>query len=94
MKTINDTSIKKNKFSELNIDELIKKKKSLNGLVLATAIVMLLLCSVLIFLVIKVEKFSLLAVIPASLLCTLPSIIQLKQVNDEIKSRGKLKQPF
>lgn len=77
----------KSKLSALTIDELHKQKRSLNGMVLGTGIILLILCGVLLYLINKSRSFSLLPVVPCCLLIVIPGIIKLSQVNAEIKSR-------
>ncbi|CAL1518888.1 hypothetical protein MMC2321_02633 [Chitinophaga sp. MM2321] len=79
--------MKTNKFSDLTINELNKQKSSLNRILLGTGIVMLILCTVLLYLISKSQNFALIAVIPCILLTMLPGIIKLSQINAEIKSR-------
>lgn len=76
------------KLSELTISELNKRKSSLNGMLIGTSIVILILCSILLYLINKSQNFALIAVVPCCLLIMLPGIIKLSQINAEIKSRN------
>lgn len=79
--------MKKNKLSELTIDELNKQKNSSTGFLLGSGIVMLILISTLLYLIIKNQNFSLTAIVPILLLMMVPAIIKVNQINSEIKSR-------
>jgi flagellar basal body-associated protein FliL len=80
--------MKKNSLSELTAEELNKQKSTFIKVILASAIVMLILLSVLIYIVLRYEKsLSHLAIIPVCLIFLLPALIKLSQVNTEIKSR-------
>jgi flagellar basal body-associated protein FliL len=80
--------MKKNSLSELTAEELNKKKSTFIKVILASAIVMLILLSVLIYIVLRYEKsLAHLAIIPVCLIFLLPALIKLSQVNTEIKSR-------
>ena len=80
--------MKNNKLSELSLTELNKQKKQLSGLLIGSAVVMLLLFVALLYLIIKKQNFVLLAVIPGCMLAWLPVAIKLSQLNAEIKLRG------
>ncbi|MDQ0965625.1 hypothetical protein QFZ20_001028 [Flavobacterium sp. W4I14] len=80
--------MKNNKLSELSLTELNKQKKQLNGLLIGSAIVMLMLFAALLYLIVKKQNFVLLAVIPGCMLAWLPVAIKLSQLNAEIKLRG------
>ena len=82
--------MKKNKLSVLTISELNKQKKSIIGILCATGIVMLILCCVLMYLIIKNHKITLISVVPICLLIMLPGAIRLSQINSEIKSRNSI----
>jgi hypothetical protein len=73
--------------SELTISELNKRKSSLSRILIGTGIVILVLCSVILYLVNRNQNFALIAVVPCSLLMMLPGIIKLSQIIAEIKSR-------
>ncbi|SHF70251.1 hypothetical protein [Pedobacter caeni] len=79
--------MKKNQLSELTLDELYKKKKTLQGATIGLGIVMVIAFSILLYLVFKSRNFVLITVIPAGLISLIPGIIGLSQVNSEIKSR-------
>lgn len=80
--------MKNNKLSELNLTELNKQKKQLSGLLIGSAVVMLMLFAALLYLIIKRQNFVLLAVIPGCMLAWLPVAIKLGQLNAEIKLRS------
>ncbi|WP_306353118.1 hypothetical protein [Flavobacterium sp. '19STA2R22 D10 B1'] len=80
--------MKKNKLSELTIEELNNQKKTLKGILIGMSIVMLILISVFIYLIVKKQNFTLIALAPVFLFSFLPSIIQLSQINTEIKLRN------
>ena len=79
--------MKKNQLSELTLDELYKKKKTLQGATIGLGIVMLIAFSILLYLVFKNRNFALITIIPAGLISLIPGIIGLAQVNSEIKLR-------
>ena len=79
--------MKKNKLSELTTEELGRQKGLLKGIVIGTAIVMLVLCSLLVYLVNRSQNFGLMAMVPACMVVILPGIIRLSQVNTELKLR-------
>lgn len=80
--------MKNNKLSELSLTELNKQKKQLSGLLIGSAVVMLMLFAALLYLIIKRQNFVLLAVIPGCMLAWLPVAIKLSQLNAEIKLRS------
>jgi hypothetical protein len=79
--------MKKNQLSELTLEELYKKKKTLQGATIGLGIVMVIAFSILLYLVFKSRNFALITIIPAGLISLIPGIIGLVQVNSEIKSR-------
>ncbi|RWW92371.1 hypothetical protein [Flavobacterium cerinum] len=79
--------MKNNKLSGLTLEELYKRKKTLQGATIGFGIVMVIAFSILIYLVFQSKKFGLLAIMPAGFMTLLPGIIGLSQVNAEIKSR-------
>jgi hypothetical protein len=80
--------MKKNKLTELTIDELSKEKSSIKGVLIGTAIVMLILCGAIFYLANRNQNFGLIAIVPCCLLTMLPATIRLSQINAEIKSRN------
>lgn len=80
--------MKERKFSELSIEELYKKKKTLTSIMIGFGVVMVILYAILLYLIFKSESFALIAIIPASLLSIFPTLIILGQVNSEIKLRN------
>lgn len=80
--------MKNNKLSGLTLEELYKRKKTLQGATIGLGIVMVAAFSILLYLVFKSQKFGLIAIIPAGFITLLPGIIGLNQVNTEIKSRN------
>jgi hypothetical protein len=80
--------MKKNKLTELTIDELSKEKSSIKGVLIGTAIVMLILCGAIFYLANRKQNFGLMAIVPCCLLTMLPATIRLSQINAEIKSRN------
>lgn len=79
--------MKKNPLSDLTLDELYKKKKTLQGAVIGLGIVMVTAFSILLYLVFKSKNFVLITIIPACLISLIPAIVGLAQVNSEIKLR-------
>jgi len=76
-----------NKLAELTLEELLIKQKKAKGAVIGLGIVMAIALITLIYLAIKSKNYVLLAVAGGSGLTFLPSIIALKQIETEIKSR-------
>jgi ABC-type bacteriocin/lantibiotic exporter with double-glycine peptidase domain len=79
--------MKNNKLSGLTLEELYKRKKTLQGAAIGFGIVMVIAFCILLYLVFQSRKFGLIAIIPAGFMTLLPAIIGLSQVNTEIKSR-------
>lgn len=79
--------MKTNKLSGFTIAELTKQKAMLKGLLIGGAIVALVLYTVLIYLIIKNGKTSLIAVMPCGILFILPGIMKWNQIEAELKSR-------
>lgn len=79
--------MKTNKLSALTLEELYKRKKTLQGALIGFGIVMTIAFFILIYLVFLSKKFGLIAIIPAGFMTLLPAIIGLSQVNAEIKLR-------
>lgn len=76
-----------NKLAELTLEELLIKQKKAKGAVIGLGIVMAIALATLIYLATKSKNYALLAVAGGSGLTLLPSIIALKQIETEIKSR-------
>ncbi len=79
--------MEKNKLSDLTLAELYEKKKKITGVTIGLGIVMVVSCSILLYLIFKNKNFTLLAVVPGCLMTLLPGVIYLSQLNTEIKSR-------
>ncbi|MDR6562899.1 MULTISPECIES: hypothetical protein [unclassified Arcicella] len=80
--------MKENKnLAELTLEELQAKQKKAKGAVIGLGIVMAIALITLIYLATKSKNYALLAVAGGSGLTLLPSIIVLKQIETEIKSR-------
>ncbi len=77
----------KNKLSESSLTELAEKKKQLKGAAIGLGIVMGIAICILFYLTLKSKNYVLIAIIPACLLMFLPILINLGQLNTEIKSR-------
>lgn len=73
--------------SELSLEELQKKKKTLQGAAIGLGIVMLVACITLVYLAITSKKTSLLAVVIGCSITFLPCLISLGQINSELKTR-------
>ncbi len=86
-KTTKANFMKNNKLSALTLEELYKRKKTLQGATIGFGIVMVLAFCILLYLIIQSKNFGLIAIIPAGFMTLLPAIIGLSQVNTEIKSR-------
>lgn len=83
--------MKKNKLSELTLDELKKEKTFLTKLLTGTAVVLTILGSIALYMFIKNNGSNVANVIPFCLLAISPAAIKLSQVNTEIKSRNTTK---
>jgi ABC-type bacteriocin/lantibiotic exporter with double-glycine peptidase domain len=73
--------------TELSLEELNNKKKTVTGAVIGLGIVMLVACTLLIYLSITAKKTSLIAVAICCPIMFLPILINLQQINKEIKAR-------
>lgn len=81
--------LKRQKLSELTLDELHKQKQVLSGALVVIAVVMGVLIGVTIYLLISGQKFSILTVIPVILLPTfLPVAILFRKTRQEISMRS------
>ena len=77
-----------NKLSELTFQKLQSKKNKLKPAVIGLGIVMVVACSILIWLAIVNKKYSLIAMAIGCSITMVPSIIVWNQLNKEIKSRS------
>jgi len=77
----------KKPLTELSLEELNARKKTLVSVVIAFGIIMIIACAAMAFLVFKSKKYGLIGVMPALFISLLPVSIQLTQVNAEIKKR-------
>jgi len=78
---------KTTQLSELTLDELIIRKKKMLGVTIGLGIVMLLAAIFIVYVALKSKNAGLMAVPIGSALTLLPTIINLSQINTEIKSR-------
>jgi hypothetical protein len=76
------------KFKELSLEELITKYKQSKAAVIGLGIGIIIAVMVLIYLAVSNENYALIAVAIATSISFLPSIIVLKQIETEIKSRN------
>jgi hypothetical protein len=79
--------MKANKLSELSIEELESKKKTILSATIGLGIVMILACCALFYFAISSKNFVLIAVAIGASLTFIPSLITIGQINSEIKSR-------
>lgn len=79
--------MKNNKLAELTSEQLEARKKTLTGALIGLAIVMIIACSVLFYIAITKKNYALMTVCTGCFITLLPSVIGLKQINAEIKSR-------
>lgn len=79
--------MKTNKLSDLSIEQLESKKKTVQSLAIGLGIVMLIACFVLFYVAIISKNFALIAVAIGSLMSLMPVLISIGQINAEIKSR-------
>ncbi|MEA5461041.1 hypothetical protein VB796_18410 [Arcicella sp. LKC2W] len=82
--------MKTKKLSELTLEELQAKKKTLKGAIIGLGIVMVVAVATLVYLAIKTGNFVLIAGAMGCGITLLPSIIMVNQMNNEIKSRTKI----
>jgi O-antigen/teichoic acid export membrane protein len=75
------------KLTDLSLEELHAKKKTLKGATIGLGIVMLIACATLIYLGIKNKNYSLITVAICCSITLLPSISSISQINTEIKKR-------
>jgi CDP-diglyceride synthetase len=76
------------KLTELTLEELIAKQKTLKGAFIGLGIVMLIACIALIYLALKSNNLTLIVIAICCSITLLPSFIALSQINNEIKSRN------
>ncbi len=79
--------MKANKLSELSIEELESKKKTILSATIGLGIVMIIACCTLFYFAITSKNFALIAVAVGSSLTLMPCFISIGQINAEIKSR-------
>lgn len=79
--------MKKNRFSELTTLELNKQKSSLNNILIAAAVLLVILCGIILYPSDKSQNVKLLTILPYFLLGILPGAIRWSQINTELKSR-------
>jgi hypothetical protein len=72
---------------ELSLEELKAKHKKMKGAVIGLGIVILFTCSILIYFIVKNKNYVMVGVAIPCLFSLLPSILALKQMEKEIKSR-------
>jgi CDP-diglyceride synthetase len=80
--------IQNNKLSELTIEELNAKKKTLKAAAIGLGIVMLVACLALVYLALKSNNYALIVIAICCSITLLPSFIALSLINKEIKSRN------
>jgi hypothetical protein len=76
------------KLSELTLEELQARKNKTKSAIIGLGIVMTIAVATLIYLAIRNKNYALIAVGMGSIISLLPSVIVLKQIEDEIKSRN------
>lgn len=79
--------MKANKLSELTIEELESKKKTILSATIGLGIVIILACCALFYFAISSKNFALIAVAIGGSLTFVLSLIGISQINSEIKSR-------
>ncbi|MCD0477982.1 hypothetical protein LPB90_05910 [Chryseobacterium sp. LC2016-29] len=79
--------MKVNKLSELSIEELESKKKTILSFTIGIGSVMIIACCILFYFAITSKNFALIAVAFGCLMTLMPSFISIGQINAEIKSR-------
>lgn len=78
---------KENKLSELSLEELASKKKKIQGVAIGISAVMLVACCVLFYFALITGNFALIAVALGSFFILMPTLMNINQINTEIKSR-------
>lgn len=79
--------MKPNKLSDLSLEKLESKKKTVQSLAIGLGIVILIASSILFYFAIASKNFALIAVAIGSLMSLMPILISIGQINTEIKSR-------
>jgi len=79
----------KKKLSELTLEELEKREKTVRSILIGGSISMFVLLAVLVYLIFKTQLFVLVAVMPALFVTILPGVIILIWIKAEIKSRNQ-----
>lgn len=79
--------MKNNKLADLTSEQLEAKKKTLTGVLIGLGIVIIIACSVLFYIAITKKNYALMTLCTGCVITLLPSVISLKQINTEIKSR-------
>lgn len=75
------------KLSELRLEELIEKKKKLQGIVIGLGIVMFITSIGIIYFAIKNNNYTSMVIVISCFVTLLPNVVSLSQLNAEIKSR-------
>ncbi len=81
--------MKNNKLSELPMEEIIRQKNLLKGVLIGFSVVLVVAYSILIYLMVSNKNYILFTIIPLGFITLLPAILRLKQINTEIKLRNK-----
>lgn len=79
---------KNNKLSELPMEEIIRQKNRLKGVLIGFSVVLVVAYSILIYLMVTNKNYILFTIIPLGFITLLPAILRLKQINTEIKLRN------
>ena len=83
--------MKKNSLlTELNLDQLEKKKKLITGALIGLGSVILIASIVIIYIAVTTKKLGLIAVCFGSFITLLPLFINMQQINSEIKRRATI----
>lgn len=80
---------KNNNLSELRMEEIIRQKNLLKGVLIGFSVVLVIAYSILIYLMVTNKNYILFTIIPLGFITLLPAILRLKQINTEIKLRNK-----
>ena len=75
------------KLSELRLEELIEKKKKLQGIVIGLGIVMFITSIGIIYFAVKNNNYTSMVIVISCFVTLLPNVVSLSQLNAEIKSR-------
>lgn len=79
--------MKTNKLTDLSLEQLQSKKKTILTATIGLGIVIIIACFFLFYVAITSKNFALIAVGIGSLMTLMPSFISIGQINAEIKSR-------